>query len=166
MLSETDEIQHTSVLAQESIRDSTDPRNQHTPHSVTHHLHHAQEMWQSFFSRARQTRPTAPLQRSISLSRRNARTNVPWGDPLSSKEAGCTRLYAANVNGLQLDNRGGQYDDICKMIKEVGADLFCGQEINLDSSQHAVKQILYETTNQHWERAKIVFGSTPMVLSC
>ena len=67
-----------------------------------------------------------------------------------------------NVNGLQIDDRGGQYDDICKTIKEIDADLFCGQEINLDTCQHAVKQILHETTNQHWQRAKIVFGLSPI----
>ncbi|KAI2509636.1 hypothetical protein MHU86_4756 [Fragilaria crotonensis] len=133
---------------------STDPSSR---------LQHAQVLWQSIFRRDRLASSNdPPPRRATILSRRNARTNTHWGDPLLNKRTDCTRIYSANVNGIHLDHRGGQYDDICKTIKEVDADLFCGQEINLDTCQYAVKQALYDTTNQHWERARIIFGSSPI----
>ena len=37
-----------------------------------------------------------------------------------------TRIYGLNVNGLTLDRRGGQLDVLCKVLKEVQADVLCG----------------------------------------
>ena len=69
-------------------------------------------------------------------------------------------MYSQNVNGITLDRRGGQFDSLCRVIKEVQADVMCGQEHQLDTVQHQVKSILYQTCRQHWQRSRIVFGTT------
>ena len=70
-----------------------------------------------------------------------------------------------NVNGLSLDHRGGQFDEVCKVAKEVQSDFLCCQETNVDASQPLVRNILYHTTRQHWQRSRVVAGSTPTTFS-
>ena len=67
-----------------------------------------------------------------------------------------------NVNGITLDRRGGQFDTICAIQKEVQADILCGQEHNLASDKTQVRSILYSTCRQHWRRSRVVFGATPI----
>ena len=69
------------------------------------------------------------------MTQANRWTNIQWGDELQEKSASHTRVYAQNVNGLQLDSRGGKFDSLCAIHKEVQADIFCGQEHNLDTTQ-------------------------------
>ena len=71
-------------------------------------------------------------------------------------------VYAANVNGSSLDRCRGQYNNFYKTIKEVQADIVCGQEHNLNTTNTAVRSILNNTTAQHWKRNFINFASTPM----
>jgi hypothetical protein len=67
-----------------------------------------------------------------------------------------------NVNGLNIDRRGGQFDTLCRMLKEVQADVYCGQEHNLDTTQPNIRKILYDTAAQHWDRIRLVLGTTPI----
>ncbi len=67
-----------------------------------------------------------------------------------------------NVNGSNLDRRGGQFDTVCEVHKEVQADIMCGQEHNLDSDQTYVRSILYSTCRHHWRRSRVIFGTTPI----
>ena len=53
------------------------------------------------------------------MSVENQRENKLWGDALEEKLETSTRVYGLNVNGLTLDRRGGQYDTLCSVIKEV-----------------------------------------------
>jgi hypothetical protein len=96
------------------------------------------------------------------MTEQNSRTNHAWGDELSEKEEGLVRVYATNLNGFSLDRRGGQYDNFCRTIKEVQADITCGQEHNLDTTKSAVRSVLHHTTTQHWRRNRIGFASTPI----
>ena len=57
---------------------------------------------------------------------------------------------------------GGQFNDICTVIKEVQADIFGGQEHKLDTTQVHVRSTLYETGRQHWDRNRMCFGTTPI----
>jgi hypothetical protein len=91
--------------------------------------------------------------RPFPLSVENTRDNIAWGDPMQQKLEELTRIYAMNVNGLRLDQRGGQLDDWCKVLKEVHSDVFCGQEHNSDSDNTKVRQILYRTVRQHWQQS-------------
>jgi exonuclease III len=81
---------------------------------------------------------------------------------LSENSSSHTRLYVSNVNGIPLDRRGGHFDTLCKLHIEIQADLFCGQEHNLDTTQLAVRSILYDTARQYWPRNRMVFGTTPI----
>lgn len=47
-------------------------------------------------------------------------------------------------------------------MKEVQADVICGQEHNLDTTQSCVRSIIFATTQQHWNRSRVIFGTTPI----
>lgn len=161
-------------------RNNPDPRTQEAQPSLEHHtqshhqqtqvdhsetsnqeaLTHAQEMWKNLFSRSSVT--SDPIQRPTVITTQNLRTNYIWGDPIESKEPDITRIYAINLNGIKLDRRGGSFDSVCQVMKEVQADVLCAQEHNLDTTQLAVRSILYDTTNKHWQRNKLVMGTTPI----
>jgi exonuclease III len=107
--------------------------------------------------------PGAPaVNRAIILPTSNMRTNVYWGDEMTDKEEGNIRVLSANVNGFTLDRRGGQYDNYCRVLRAAQVDIACGQEHNLDTIHSSVRSILYNTTQQHWQRNRLDFASTPM----
>ncbi len=69
--------------------------------------------------------------------------NQSWGDLLTDKNQDYViRIYAQNVNGIRINQDGGQYKEICKILTEVKADIFCFQEHNLDTTQFEVKNVL------------------------
>ena len=119
-------------------------------------LQKAQEQWRSLFMRPEQ------ILRPAVLSVENRRQNSFWGDPMEAKEESHTRVYAMNVNGLTLDRRGGQYTTVCAVQKEIQADVFCGSEHNLDTTQSQVRSVLYDTISQYWDRNRLVFGTSPI----
>ena len=130
-------------------------------------LKRAQDQWKKLFrppSGSAHNTPEikAPRKLARKLTRENQRTNASWGDGLQPKDPLCTRVYVQNVNGISLDRRGGQFNDICMVIKEVQADIFGGQEHNLDTTQMQVRSTLYETAHQHWDRNRMCFGTTPI----
>ena len=103
-----------------------------------------------------------PPPRQSVLSAANVLDNEPWGDQLGEKSPEITRVYCINLNGITLDKRGGKFDTVCRCIKEVQADIFCGQEHKLDTTQSNVRTIIYDTARQHWVRQRIVMGTTPI----
>jgi exonuclease III len=127
-------------------------------------LEQAQTTWAAMLNTSRQTNVTDG-HRPIILSVENQRINESWGDTLMEKQTHVTRIYGMNVNGLSLDKRGGQLDVLCNVINEVQADVFCGQEHNLDTDNTQVRQILYQTARHHWKRSRITFGTTPIPFS-
>ena len=50
---------------------------------------------------------------------------------------------------------------MCKVAKEVQADIVACQEINLDTTQPVVRSILYETLRKSWKRSRLSLGGTP-----
>jgi hypothetical protein len=91
----------------------------------------------------------------IAIMQTNLTQNTPWGNKLQEKEDDILRIYAQNVNGIKLDADGGQYKEICDLVKEVKADiLFCFQEHNLDTTQFKIRQILQNTTSKQWQRSR------------
>ena len=103
--------------------------------------------------------------RQIAISPENLISNSPWGDEIKEKDINTLRIYAQNLNGLRIEKDGGQYKEICEMIKEVKADIFCFQEHNLDTTQYTVRNILHNTTNKHWQRARLSISSSPIAFS-
>ncbi len=84
------------------------------------------------------------------------------GRYIQEKQETTRRIYGLNVNGLTLDRRGGQFDLLCEVMKEVQADVLCGQEHNLDSDQTPVRSLIFNTIRNHWQRSKATFGTTPI----
>ena len=123
-------------------------------------LERAQTRWRQLFSTPAPL--SFPFARPTTLSTVNSRTNEPWGDILQAKPDAVTRVYVANVNGLQLDARGGKFDTMCRIIREIDADIFCAQEHNVDTTQIPLRTIIFDTASQHWERHRIVIGTTPI----
>ena len=111
--------------------------------------------WQQLMTGQRESR-------ALMLTHETTRANDYWGDMCLDKMGGHIRIYVQNVNGIRLDKRGGQFDSVCQVQKEVQADIFLGQEHNLDSSQYSVRSILHSTYRQHWQRARLNIATTPI----
>ena len=124
-------------------------------------LHRAQDQWRTLFSSNLDTSPKE-TEFTATLSSANCKSNNAWGDDMIAKDHGITRVYVANVNGLQLDPKGGKFDSICRAIKEVQSDVFCGQEHNVDTTQTSLRNIVFDTAGQHWERHRIAIGTSPI----
>ena len=125
-------------------------------------LETAKTKWRQIFSRTKDSTEAQRNTRQPILSVENQRTNTYWGDELKEKDDDILRVYSGNVNGFTLDRRGGTFDQYCTMLKEVQADIACGQEHNLDTVQSSIRSIIYDTTRQHWQRSRINFSNTPV----
>jgi hypothetical protein len=146
---------HDSNNAQRAhdIQETSD-QSQAARLSHTTLLHRAQRAWQRLFQASKNVADDIRVldgNRPIQLSIENQRTNEIWGDGLMEKSDHTTRLCALNVHGLSLDRKGGQFDDLCKVVKEVQADVICGQEMNVDATQSTVRSIMYNTSRQNWQ---------------
>jgi hypothetical protein len=157
--------QRSTVSPQQTRTIQLTEIDERTPTEGLQSLTTAQSRWREIFQQQQIRTMSSPIRRPVSLSRRNMRENIPWGDNLEGKQAQHTRICANNLSGIHLDRRGGYYDELCKIIKEVGADVFCGQEHNLDTTQSAVRNIMYETTNQQWDQSRLIFGSSPITFT-
>lgn len=102
-------------------------------------LEAAQIQWRNLFSR-----PTSPGEAPQLLShvryhkpglltRSNQRENHRWGDILGQKSSHYTRVNVQNVNGISIDGRGGQLNDICAVAQETQADIFVVRNTTLTS---------------------------------
>ena len=129
-------------------------------HSQTS-LDRAKERWRTIFATQTSTAFQAPV-RPTSLNKTNSINNDPWGDILHDKPATITRVYVSNINGMHLDARGGKFDTICRIVRDIKADIFCAQEHNVDTTQGPLRKIIFDTAHQHWERHRIVVGTTPI----
>ena len=130
--------------------------------NVTSALTAAQSTWKKIFNNTTDTHHHLAPIRSTALNKQNSTENIPWGDVLCEKQPETTRIYVVNLNGLQLDARGGKFDTVCRVLKEVQADVFCGQEHNVDVTQAPLRTILFDTAHQHWERHRLAIGTTPI----
>jgi hypothetical protein len=95
------------------------------PSSTHDRLQQAQTHWTAILQRPTVTR-VLDGNRPVLLSLANQRSNCTWGDTMGAKNESSTRIYGLNVNGLTLDRHGGQFDVLCKVMKEIQADVICG----------------------------------------
>ena len=157
---------HASSLLQTTTANTlTPPSNQH---NQAQRLEQAQHAWAQIFATPQNHNTNehrSHISRPIQLTPENQLANDSWGDEMTEKPDDVTRVYAMNVNGLALDRRGGRYDTLCSTLKEVQADIFCGQEHNLDSNQTAVRATIFNTSRQHWQRSRALFATTPIEFS-
>jgi exonuclease III len=169
--SETPQVQHTYDTAQSTIQHQPCTPTLETTLRSTHQqspshpcprqqLTIAAAEWRKLLSKSTSTAQDACQQPSL-LTSTNQKENNSWGDQLLDKGDNVTRVYSLNVNGLSVDRRGGRFDDLCKAAKEVQTDILCCQEHNLDTTKYHVRSILYDTTRQHWNRSRLISGTTP-----
>ena len=103
--------------------------------------------------------------RPVILSNHNTRLNSPWGDLIGSKGEHSLRVYAININGITLDKLGGTFDTMCQVMRELQIDVMCLQEHNLDTTQVHIRSTFFDTAAKHWERNRIVMGTTPITFA-
>jgi exonuclease III len=101
----------------------------------------------------------APGQQTVSMSYENLQSNGLIGDELLEKPDHITRIYALNVNGLQLDARGGKFRELCTMAMAIRADITCFSEHNLDTTKHYVNSICQDTA-QIMETPRLTLSSS------
>jgi hypothetical protein len=157
---------NTSYLIPASVYFSQQHQDNNTSNAsttVNERLQQAKEAWQRVFAaKNANVEGNNIVNREIILTTENLRTNDYWGDKLTDKGEQTLRIYGANVNGFTLDRRGGQYDNFCRTLKEVQADIGCGHDYNLDTTKLAVRSILHNTSRQHWKRNRVDFATTPV----
>lgn len=61
------------------------------------------------------------------------------------------RLYCQNINGLKLDEKGGDLHAINEFLNKYQCDAVGFSEINLDVSKYKVQQILTDSLNKSFE---------------
>ena len=90
-------------------------------------------------------------------------TNSFIGSPLTEdKPDNVFCLLCGNPNGFNLGPRGGDFTDYFKEVYRFQADTSCLYEHNLDSYNHAVKNILYKTTQHAFDHSKLTTTSSPI----
>ena len=143
---------NAAVRRQEAI-DSSETTPIQPPPSPTNQITNEQRLriaqteWNKLLSRQEADQSSEQHGSSTAvLSAANRRDNIPWGDLLDKKGDNVTRVYSLSTNGLSIDRRGGRFDDLCKVVKEVNADIVCCQEHNLDTTRSNVRSVLYHTT--------------------
>jgi hypothetical protein len=161
-----------AAVRRQEVINSSETTPIHPPPSPTNQITNEQRLriaqteWNKLLSRREADQSSEQLDRSTAvLSANNRRDNIPWGDLLDTKGDNVTRVYSLNTNGLSIDRRGGRFDDLCKVAKEVNADIVCCQEHNLDTTRSNVRSVLYDTARQHWSRSRIAMGTTPIPFS-
>ena len=122
----------------------------------------ARTLWRDFFDNVRRMTAERQIEREETYTVNNQRENHHWGDELKEKHDGILRVYCINANGINIDRRGGKFNNICEAMKEIRGDIICIQEHNLDTTQARVRKTLYDTANQHWQRLQMGVGTTPM----
>ena len=104
---------------------------------------------------------TTPSLSDNSQENRNYAANKYIGTPINEeKDKGTYRVYAGDPNGLKLGPKGGQWHEYCEEVKRMQADTTCLFEINLDTTKHKVKKILYVTISNIFHHPKMSIASS------
>lgn len=81
--------------------------------------------------------------------------------PSNHKPENTFRLYYTNPNGLHIDRLWQcDYDDHCREINLLSADICAFLEINLDTKKHHVKDILHFCSKQSFSQYQITMSSS------
>ena len=62
------------------------------------------------------------------------------------------RIQGCNPNGFNLSYDGGDFGEFCSDMREYGIDMSCISEINLDTTNHKVRQIIQESASKQFDR--------------
>ena len=86
------------------------------------------------------------------LSPENLRNNRAVGNNLCAKSPEHTRFFGHNVNGLRLDSEGGDFTQLCRVMKAIQADVIGITEHNVDTTKHYVQQLCYTALRDNLPR--------------
>jgi exonuclease III len=70
------------------------------------------------------------------------------------------RVFCQNINGLRLDAKGGDINQIIETIKELEIDVVGFSEINLDVSKYKVQKILSQAFHSGFEAHQIASSTS------
>jgi hypothetical protein len=84
---------------------------------------------------------------NVHLSPENLRNNILWGNSLQPKDSNTFRIYCEKANGIQLDQKGGEFATMCELALEVQADVIALTEHNLDTQKFPIRKS-YGFTNR------------------
>jgi exonuclease III len=89
------------------------------------------------------------------LSAMNFKSNFPWGDDLSTdKNPNTFRQYYQNINGIKLDDRGGDLASFLFTFDELNCDLVGLCKTKLDVSKYHVKKTVSSAIKAKFKSAK------------
>ena len=75
----------------------------------------------------------------------NLKQNNNWGDYLSKKPPNTIRIYIQNINGLNIEDIEGNFDNMAQHMHEAQADIMCFQEHNLSTEKQKNKETINKT---------------------
>jgi exonuclease III len=110
--------------------------------------------WRSMFNYSHNYRLhyDQPRRQTETLDTAVPSNNVPWGDEMVyPKRKNTVRLYCQNINGLKLDEQGGDLNAINEFLNIYQCDLVGFSEINLDVSKYKVRKFLSDTLNKSFD---------------
>ena len=109
------------------------------------------------------TIPSHPYDPSSQLLSPPITANSFIGSPLpKDKPDNVFCLLCGNPNSFNLGPQAGDFIDYCKEVYRFQADTSCLYEHNLDSYNHAIKNILYKTTQRAFDHSKLTTASSPI----
>ena len=90
----------------------------------------------------------------------NLTANKSWGDEMIyPKQKNTFRLFSQNINGLKIDEKGGDLIPISEFLTIYQCDMVGFSEINLDVSKYKARKILTDTVNRAFD-ANLFSAST------
>ena len=78
----------------------------------------------------------------VNTSSEQMEPNESVFDTLEEKSESDTRIYCNNIRGIDFDKDGGTWNDICGTLKGIQADVACLSELNKDTSQYRVADLM------------------------
>jgi exonuclease III len=97
------------------------------------------------------------------LSMTNFKANHPWGDDFAlAKPPNTFRLYYQNINGIKLDDRGGDLASFLTTFSELQCDVVGLCEIKLDVSKYKVKETISSAIRHQFKSAQHAATTSPI----
>ena len=62
------------------------------------------------------------------------------------------RIQGCNPNGFRLSQDGGDFNEFCTDMREYGIDVSCVSELNLDTTNFKIRNILCDTGKKHFQQ--------------
>ena len=81
---------------------------------------------------------------------------------MGPKPPNTTRIYGQNVNGIALDQLGGDFTNLCSIVRESQIDIAGFSEHKLDTTKFLVQQICHNTVKETFpgSASKLVLASS------